>query len=136
MHRLSTNMANLFARFGKNRMPGFSIGRALMYTKILIATSVRWIATSRLAIALADAGCAVEAVCPGDHSLRKIGAVERCHPYSALAPLRSLTTERPSICIFSTGICYPVSHPAQILRCAGSVLSSDVRSVLPPIVGR
>ena len=61
-----------------------------MYTKILIATSVRWIATSRLAIALADAGCAVEAVCPGDHSLRKIGAVERCHPYNALAPLRSL----------------------------------------------
>jgi len=40
-------------------------------------------------MALARAGCEVEAVCPASHPVRKTAAVRRVHRYSGLAPLRS-----------------------------------------------
>jgi glutathione synthase/RimK-type ligase-like ATP-grasp enzyme len=42
-------------------------------------------------MALHNAGCAVDAVCPGNHPLRKTGSVERIHLYRGLSPLRSLS---------------------------------------------
>jgi hypothetical protein len=57
--------------------------------KVLIATTSRWVPTARLAMALAKAGCAVEAVCPPRHPLGKTNAVARTHVYHGVAPLKS-----------------------------------------------
>jgi hypothetical protein len=42
-----------------------------------------------LAIALASAGCSVEAVCPAGHPVRKTNALRQVHTYRGLAPLIS-----------------------------------------------
>ncbi len=60
-----------------------------MKPTVLIATTSRWFPTARLAMALAHAGCIVEAVCPARHPLRKMSAVRRTHAYRGLAPLQS-----------------------------------------------
>ncbi|HKW16965.1 MAG TPA: ATP-grasp domain-containing protein [Terriglobales bacterium] len=57
---------------------------------ILLATTERWYPTARLGVALAKAGCAVEAVCPPDHPIARTSAVRRIHEYDGLMPLRSL----------------------------------------------
>lgn len=59
--------------------------------KVLLTDTNRWAAPARLAIALADAGCNVFAVCrtPG-HPLLKTRAVRRTFPYRGLRPLDSL----------------------------------------------
>jgi hypothetical protein len=57
--------------------------------KVLIATTSRWVPTARLAMALAKAGCAVEAVCPPRHPLGRTSAVGHMHVYHGLAPLKS-----------------------------------------------
>jgi hypothetical protein len=56
---------------------------------VLVATTSRWFPTARLAMALAHAGCVVDAVCPAGHPLRKISAVRRTFGYRGLAPLAS-----------------------------------------------
>jgi carbamoyl-phosphate synthase L subunit-like protein len=56
---------------------------------ILIATTARWFPATRLAIALANAGCVVDAVCPSRHTLGKTKAVRRTYAYRALTPVRS-----------------------------------------------
>jgi hypothetical protein len=63
--------------------------RSLKPTVLLITTS-RWIPTARLAMALANAGFTVDAVCPSAHPLHKIGAVRRTHAYRGLAPVASI----------------------------------------------
>ena len=63
-----------------------------MKHKVLVATTSRWIPTARLVMALANAGCSVEAVCPPRHPLSKTNAVGRTHTYHGLAPLRSFKT--------------------------------------------
>jgi hypothetical protein len=57
--------------------------------KVLLATTSRWVPTARLAMALANAGCSVEAVCPPRHPLSKTSVTCRMHTYHGLAPLRS-----------------------------------------------
>jgi hypothetical protein len=42
-------------------------------------------------MALANAGCTVEAVCPSGHPLGSTSAVQRTHDYHGLTPLRSFT---------------------------------------------
>ena len=59
---------------------------------VLVATTARWFPTTRLAMALAKVGFAVEAVCPSDHTLGRTGAVRRIHTYHALTPLASFAT--------------------------------------------
>jgi hypothetical protein len=56
---------------------------------VLVATTQRWYPTVRLAMALAKAGCDVEAVCPSNHPLAKTGAVGRIHTYYGMTPLKS-----------------------------------------------
>ncbi len=60
-----------------------------MKATVLIATTSRWFPTARLAMALAHAGCAVDAVCPAGHPLVRMGAVRQTHPYRGLMPLKS-----------------------------------------------
>jgi hypothetical protein len=59
---------------------------------VLIATTARWFPTTRLAMALAKAGFAVEAVCPAGHTLGRTGAVDRIHTYHALTGLASFAS--------------------------------------------
>jgi aspartokinase/homoserine dehydrogenase 1 len=56
---------------------------------VLIATTDRWYPTARLGMALANAGCNVEGVCPSGHPLAKTRAVPRPHLYRGLTPLKS-----------------------------------------------
>ena len=58
-------------------------------TVLLSATSC-WYPTARLTMALASAGCQVEALCPRFHPLRKTRAARRAHLYQGIAPLISL----------------------------------------------
>lgn len=62
-----------------------------MKPKVLLATTSCWVPTARLAMALANAGCSVEAVCPPRHPLSKTGAVRQMHTYHGLAPLMSFS---------------------------------------------
>jgi biotin carboxylase len=56
---------------------------------VLIATTSRWFPTARLAMALASAGCRVDAVCPPGHPLVKMSSVHQVHTYRGLMPLQS-----------------------------------------------
>src|SRR5271170_6823659 len=60
-----------------------------MKPTVLIATTSRWFPTARLAMALAQAGCVVDAVCPIRHPLGKIGAVRKTYDYRGLLALTS-----------------------------------------------
>jgi hypothetical protein len=57
---------------------------------VLVATTSRWFPTARLAVALANAGCSVEAVCPPGHPITKTSVSHRTFTYRGLAPLKSL----------------------------------------------
>lgn len=74
-----------------------------MAPKVLIATTGRWFSTARLAIAFSRSGFAVEAACPSDHLLSSTRAVQKRHPYNALAPLRSfraaILASRPDLIV-------------------------------------
>ena len=61
-----------------------------MKPTVLLATTSRWYPTARLGMALASAGCKVEAVCPVGHPILKTKAVRHGHVYRGLAPLASL----------------------------------------------
>jgi len=58
---------------------------------VLITTTVRWFPTARLAVALANAGFIVDAVCPTNHPLSKSEAVRRIYRYGGLDPLTSFS---------------------------------------------
>ncbi len=60
-----------------------------MKPTVLVATTARWFPTARLAMALANAGCIVEGVCPSGHPLHKTRSVRPRHVYSGLTPLKS-----------------------------------------------
>src|ERR1700722_10866674 len=57
---------------------------------VLIVTTDRWYSAARLAMALTNAGCKVEAICPPGHPVTKTSALRRMYPYSGLTPLKSL----------------------------------------------
>src|SRR5580704_6876058 len=61
-----------------------------MTPKILLITTSRWFATTRLAMAFAQLGCDVEAMCPSGHLLTKTRVVRRLHSYSGLLPMKSI----------------------------------------------
>lgn len=65
-------------------------GRVQQVTPIvLIATTNRWLSAARLALALAESGFRVEAVCPPRHVLNKTGVVRWPHHYRWMKPLAS-----------------------------------------------
>ena len=72
-----------------------------MKPTVLVATTSRWFPTARLAVALAQAGFTVDAVCPPRHPLGKTRAVGQICPYRGLAPLRSfveaIAARRPDL---------------------------------------
>src|SRR5271166_2422502 len=70
---------------------------------VLIATTRRWIPTARLAMALANAGFVVDAVCPAGHPLSKTACTRKIYAYRGLAPLESFAdaifSARPELII-------------------------------------
>jgi formate-dependent phosphoribosylglycinamide formyltransferase (GAR transformylase) len=60
-----------------------------MKPTVLIATTARWLPTARLGMALANAGCAVDAVCPSRHPIRVTTLLRQAYGYNGLAPLES-----------------------------------------------
>ncbi len=59
---------------------------------VLLAMTTRWIPMVRLAMALNNAGFALDAVCPPRHPLLKTKAARKTYAYDSLAPLRSLAS--------------------------------------------
>lgn len=74
-----------------------------MKPTVLIATTSRWFPTARLAMALAGAGCMVDAVCPSGHPLASMRAVRRVYAYRGLTPLSSfagaIAAARPDLIV-------------------------------------
>lgn len=60
-----------------------------MKPTVLIATTTRWIPTARLAVALANAGFVIDAVCPSKHPLANTDAIRQTYSYRGLDPLTS-----------------------------------------------
>jgi hypothetical protein len=60
-----------------------------MKPTVLFATTSSYYPAARLLIALAEAGCTVDAVCPAAHPLRVTSAARRAYMYRGLTPLRS-----------------------------------------------
>jgi hypothetical protein len=55
--------------------------------KILLITTARWLSSARLAMALTELGCEVEALCPGDHPMLQSSAVRKHTHFHPLTPL-------------------------------------------------
>jgi hypothetical protein len=74
-----------------------------MKPTVLVATTTRWYPTVRLAMSLANAGYAVEAICPAGHPLGVTKAADRIHTYHGLTPLSSfmqaIAATRPDLII-------------------------------------
>ncbi len=49
---------------------------------ILLTATLRWPIAARLAIAFANMGCRVEAVCPRQHPVTRTRAIRRIYPYA------------------------------------------------------
>ncbi|MFZ0319559.1 MAG: ATP-grasp domain-containing protein [Candidatus Sulfotelmatobacter sp.] len=60
-----------------------------MKPTVLIATTSTWFPTARLAMALAHAGCVVDAVCPAGHPLGQIKPVRETYHHRGLMALQS-----------------------------------------------
>ncbi len=60
-----------------------------MKPTVLIATTTRWIPTARLAVALANAGFIIDAVCSSKHPLANTDAIRQTYSYRGLDPLTS-----------------------------------------------
>lgn len=56
---------------------------------VLLAATDRWYPTARMAMALANAGCVVDAVCPSGHPMSMTRAVRHMREYNGLAPIMS-----------------------------------------------
>lgn len=57
-----------------------------MKPKVLVVATARWFTTARLAVALANAGCTVEGLCPSQHPIGKTSVVSKIYFYKGLAP--------------------------------------------------
>lgn len=89
-----------------------------MKPTVLVAATSHWFPTARFAMAMANAGSIVEAVCPPRHPLCKTGALSRTHMYHGLAPLMSLAraidAAKPDLIIPGDDLC--TRHLHQLYR--------------------
>ena len=73
-------------------------------TDVLVATTVHWAPTTRLALTLAEAGLRVAAVAPAEHALHRMHSlshVRTCEPHSGFvsAVAEAMTALRPAIVV-------------------------------------
>jgi hypothetical protein len=65
-------------------------GKDQAQSSLLIISSVWWPSSAKLAVALANYGCKVEAVCPPDHPFSFVDGISKIYPYRGLDSLQSL----------------------------------------------
>ncbi len=79
------------------------MGKTLSKPAVLLAATDRWYPTARLGMALASAGCIVDALCPSSHPLGITNVVRRSYQYNGLFPLtsfaRAIRTAQPDLVI-------------------------------------
>jgi hypothetical protein len=114
--------------------------QASMKSKILIATTCRWFSTARLAMALANTGCVVEAVHPSRHLLDHVRSLSRSYPHSGLSPFASfraaIVSARPDFVIPCDDLA--TLHLHRLCERAGQAADADstsIREVLEKSVG-
>jgi HAMP domain-containing protein len=107
--------------------------------KVLLTTAYRWPATTRLALALSEAGFAVEALCPVGHSLARVKFVSKVRRYRALSPLRNLrnaiAASKPDLIIPNDDTTATQLHELYKLTNATDSASNELRSLIARSLG-
>jgi Carbamoyl-phosphate synthase L chain, ATP binding domain len=107
--------------------------------KVLLITAYRWPTTTRLALALSEAGITVEALCPVDHSLARVKFVSKVYRYGALSPLRNLRNaieaSKPDFIIPSDDTTAAQLHEFYKLTNATDSVSNKMRSLIAHSLG-
>jgi hypothetical protein len=96
--------------------------------RVLVVTTLRWLSTARLGLALSDAGFAVSAVCPTGHALRGAGFLHRVWRSDPISPLATL---REAILSTEPDLIVPCDERAvaQLLSLHASASGEDAVSV-------
>jgi hypothetical protein len=107
--------------------------------KVLLITAYRWPTTTRLALAICEAGLAVEALCPAGHSLARVKFVSKVYRYRALTPLRDLrvaiTASRPDLIIPSDDTTAAQLHELYRLTDRTGCVDNKLRSLIARSLG-
>jgi Carbamoyl-phosphate synthase L chain, ATP binding domain len=104
---------------------------------ILIAATMRWFSTARLAMALVQAGCTVDVVCPEGHPVTKTKAVRTLYRYRGLTPvtsfLEAIVAAKPDLIIPSDDLSTRHLHEICLERLAGA--AAEVSAVIERSLG-
>lgn len=107
--------------------------------KVLVITAYRWPTTTRLALALSEAGFAIDALCPVGHSLAQVNFVSKVYRYGALSPLRSLrdaiAVSKPDLLIPCDDTTAAQLHELYKLTDATDSASNTLRSLIARSLG-
>lgn len=107
-------------------------------TVLLVATD-RWYPTARLAMALANAGCTVDAVCPTDHPISKTCASNRFHEYNGLWPLlslkRAITASNPDLIIPADDLATRHLHQLYAEKSQGATTGTRISRLIEHSLG-
>lgn len=112
-----------------------------MQPTVLIATTARWFPTARLAVALANAGFIVDAVCPGRHPITKTGSLRHVYKYNGLTAVTSfaeaIAAAKPDLIVPADDLSTQTLHALYAReqrhgRGGGSVCALIVRSLGAP----
>jgi hypothetical protein len=106
---------------------------------VLIATTSQWFSTARLAMALADAGCVVDAVCPPQHPLRTTSLVRQIHAYHGLRPVHSfaeaISASKPDLIVPGDDLSTQHLHKLYQRACRNPKAKSPVCAVIERSLG-
>ena len=110
-----------------------------MKPTVLIATTSQWFSTARLAMALVDAGCIVDAVCPPQHPLRTTNVVRRTYTYHGLTPVYSFTeaisASKPDLIVPADDLSTQHLHKVYQRQCRDAKAKSPVCAVIERSLG-
>lgn len=102
-----------------------------MAPKVLLATTYRWFATARTAMAFANLGCKVDIVSPPNHPACSTRAVSRNYRFHGLAPERSIRaailSSKPDIVIPSDDVA--MRHLHRIYAAASRIQDSSFDAI-------
>jgi thioesterase domain-containing protein/carbamoylphosphate synthase large subunit len=117
---------------GRNRVSGPA-------PRVLLLTAQHWLTTTRLALALSQAGFIVESVCPAGHSLTRVKFVTSTYRYRALSPLRSIReaieTSKPDLVIPSDEYMAAHLHNLYALARPADCADANLRALIARSLG-
>ena len=126
------------AVIGASRTPGAGRGvQILVKPTVLLATTSGWIPSARLAMALAQAGFLVDALCPSWHPLCKTRAVHQTFSYRGLAPISSfkdaITDANPDLIVPADDLATKHLHQLYLRESAGRMHAASASTELMSI---